>query len=281
MRERYAHLMAHPDEVEDILMAGAARARAIATPLLAELREAVGLGRGAVKAPASKDKRKKKAARSARMVSFREKDGSFRFRLLAADGEELALSRGFADPKAAGEAIRDRWPSVGSRRSSPTGEALACALNGESVARSPPLADAADRVMPAPSASVAHWPNWRPRTRRVMMGGLALILLAPWLLILAWAYWTLPEIAAAHPRPASVRCGGLVVAALLAVALAHYGYMAAVDLPAPGQHRRLADGGAGAVRLRRVLAGPVPGAVAASCALGAGLGLIDAALCRT
>ncbi len=35
-------------------------------------------------------------------MSFREDDGSFRFRLLAADGEQLLLSRNFADGKAAG-----------------------------------------------------------------------------------------------------------------------------------------------------------------------------------
>lgn len=35
-------------------------------------------------------------------MSFREDDGSFRFRLLAADGEQLLLSRNFTDGKAAG-----------------------------------------------------------------------------------------------------------------------------------------------------------------------------------
>ncbi len=43
MRERYAALMARPDELEDVLLAGAAKARAVATPFLAELRAAVGL----------------------------------------------------------------------------------------------------------------------------------------------------------------------------------------------------------------------------------------------
>jgi uncharacterized protein YegP (UPF0339 family) len=35
----------------------------------------------------------RKSRKSARFVSFREDDGSFRFRLLAADGEQLLLSR--------------------------------------------------------------------------------------------------------------------------------------------------------------------------------------------
>jgi tryptophanyl-tRNA synthetase len=140
MRERYAHLMAHPDEVEDILMTGSARARALATPLLGELRQAVGLGRGEAKTAATgKGRKKKKAARSARLVSFRENDGSFRFRLLAADGEQLALSRGFADPKASGEAIRELLAAAGSVDVVAEGDGLAMQLEGETVALTPPL----------------------------------------------------------------------------------------------------------------------------------------------
>ncbi len=43
MRERYESLVAHPDEVEEILLAGARKARAVATPFLDRLRTAVGL----------------------------------------------------------------------------------------------------------------------------------------------------------------------------------------------------------------------------------------------
>jgi tryptophanyl-tRNA synthetase len=46
---------------------------------------------------------KKKTAKAARFVSFREPDGRFRFRFLAADGEELLLSRPFDDPKSVGQ----------------------------------------------------------------------------------------------------------------------------------------------------------------------------------
>src|SRR5690606_20059139 len=42
-RERYHALIAKPADLEDILLAGAAKARKIATPCLGELREAVGL----------------------------------------------------------------------------------------------------------------------------------------------------------------------------------------------------------------------------------------------
>ena len=101
-RERYHNLISRPDELEDILLAGAVKARKVATPFLAELREAVGLRsfRSQLQVGAAG---KKKATKGARFVSFRETDGSFRFRLLDAAGEELLLSESFADGKAAGQ----------------------------------------------------------------------------------------------------------------------------------------------------------------------------------
>jgi tryptophanyl-tRNA synthetase len=106
MRERYADLMAHPDRIEDILRAGAEKARRLSTPFMKQLREAVGLVRGRVSGRASASAAGKAGGRRARFVSFRDEDGAFRFRLLAADGEELMLSRSFDDPKAAGAAMR-------------------------------------------------------------------------------------------------------------------------------------------------------------------------------
>ncbi|MBF2951381.1 tryptophan--tRNA ligase, partial [Pseudomonas aeruginosa] len=97
-RERYQALIAKPDDIEDILLAGAAKARRIATPFIAELREAVGL-RSLREPLKSTESGKKKAAKAARLVSFRDDDGSFRFRLLDAAGEQLLLSRAFADGK--------------------------------------------------------------------------------------------------------------------------------------------------------------------------------------
>jgi tryptophanyl-tRNA synthetase len=103
MRERYDELVARPDRIEAILREGARKARLIAAPKIAELRDAIGLRSGAVAAasPAAA-KPESKAGKLPRFASFRETDGSFRFRLLAADGEELLLSKPFADPKAAG-----------------------------------------------------------------------------------------------------------------------------------------------------------------------------------
>ncbi len=44
MRERREELLAHPDDVEDILRDGVARAKALAEPVLAEARDVAGLG---------------------------------------------------------------------------------------------------------------------------------------------------------------------------------------------------------------------------------------------
>jgi tryptophanyl-tRNA synthetase len=147
MRARYDELVARPAEIEAILQEGARKARATATPLLAELREAVGLrpmgARSAPSAPADKAARTDKLPRFA---SFRDADGNFRFRLFAGDGEELLLSRPFADPKAAG-ALQKRLKSLGAAAAvvalQPQGFALE--LHGEAIAFSPPHADAAAR----------------------------------------------------------------------------------------------------------------------------------------
>jgi tryptophanyl-tRNA synthetase len=141
MRERYEQLIAQPDQVEDRLRAGAAKARTIAAPLLEELREAVGLGQGAVKSTARAGKRKKKSGKTPRLVSFRDGDGNFRFRLLDAAGEELALSRGFADPKSAGQCSRQLLTRVDALQIQPQGDGLALQLEGETLAQTPALAD--------------------------------------------------------------------------------------------------------------------------------------------
>eukprot|EP01031_Cornospumella_fuschlensis_P011243 gene11243-13754_t len=73
-RERYHALIERPADLEDILLSGAAKARKTATPFLNELREAVGL-RSFRSNVQSADAGKKKAAKSARFVSFREEDG--------------------------------------------------------------------------------------------------------------------------------------------------------------------------------------------------------------
>ncbi|OZB59412.1 MAG: tryptophan--tRNA ligase [Lysobacterales bacterium 14-68-21] len=103
MRARYDELMARPAQIESALQEGARKARAIARPLVAELRDAIGLRSGttvAVATPAVATA--PKADKPPRFASFRDADGRFRFRLFSGDGEELLLSQPFDDPKAAG-----------------------------------------------------------------------------------------------------------------------------------------------------------------------------------
>ncbi|MBF7730325.1 tryptophan--tRNA ligase [Pseudomonas sp. N040] len=139
-RERYQALIERPAELEDILLAGAAKARSIATPFLGELREAVGLRsfRERVVAGATAQK---KVAKSARFVSFREEDGSFRFRLLDAEGEQLLLSVAFADGKAAGQ-VSKRLQSGSALDIRQQGCGFSLWLDEACVATSPEFADA-------------------------------------------------------------------------------------------------------------------------------------------
>src|SRR5690606_28581679 len=109
MRDRYEDFIARPERIEDILQAGAEKARRMSAPFMEQLREAVGLRRvvGVPAGAAAADGAKAKAkGKQARFVSFRDTDGSFRFRLVAGDGRELLLSESFDDPKAAGAVIK-------------------------------------------------------------------------------------------------------------------------------------------------------------------------------
>lgn len=142
-REKYHALIQRPADLEDILLAGAQKARRAATPFLEELREAVGL-RSFRNVAQATETGKKKASKGARFVSFREDDGSFRFRLLAADGEQLLLSRTFADGKAAGAASK-QLQQGGELDLRPEGNGFTLWLDGACVADSPTFADAAAR----------------------------------------------------------------------------------------------------------------------------------------
>lgn len=138
-RQRYQELIARPGDLEDILLAGAAKARTTATPFLEELREAVGLRSFRASVETSGQARKK-ATKSARLVSFRDEDGSFRFRLLAADGEQLLLSRSFADGKAAG-AVSKRLQQGDELDVRVDGLGFSLWLDGEQVADGPQAVD--------------------------------------------------------------------------------------------------------------------------------------------
>lgn len=142
MRERYEDLMAHPERIEAILQAGAEKGRRLAAPLMDEVRAAVGLRAAPVVAAAPARKRDTKRGR---FVSFRDTDGLFRFRLLAADGSELLLSAGHADPKAAGRVIRQIQDLAG-QGVEPVGDvAYAVVVDGVAVASAGGFATAAER----------------------------------------------------------------------------------------------------------------------------------------
>ena len=152
MRERYEALIAKPAEIEDILRAGAAKARAIAAPKIAEIRDAIGLRKAPLvitPPPAQVTATahgyvsiKANPSKLPRFASFRDGDAGFRFRLFAADGEELLLSVPFADPKAAG-ALQQRIRKLGHAAVlREDGDALVLELEGETVARTPQAGDA-------------------------------------------------------------------------------------------------------------------------------------------
>ena len=102
MRERYEYLMAHPAELEEILQAGGIKARKLATPLLQQLRSAVGIRN---LAQTSTVKVKTAKAALPQFKQYREADGQFYFKLVAADGLLLLQSQGFTAPKEAGQSI--------------------------------------------------------------------------------------------------------------------------------------------------------------------------------
>ena len=143
MRERYEALMADPAAIEAILQQGARKARAIAAPKVAALREVLGL-RAMATAPARTDLPKvaPKQGKMPRFASFRDADGNFRFRLFSAEGEELLLSKSFADPKAAG-ALQKQLKALGAAaavlRVRPLGVSLE--LDGAAVASTPDCRD--------------------------------------------------------------------------------------------------------------------------------------------
>jgi tryptophanyl-tRNA synthetase len=104
MRDRYEQLIARPGDIEDILDAGAAKARAIATPFVAQLRRAVGLRDLRESASPTTGKPRARPAQPA-FKQYRESDGRFHFKLLAGDGKLLVQSRGFDSAREAGQLI--------------------------------------------------------------------------------------------------------------------------------------------------------------------------------
>ena len=108
MRAHYKALINDPAKIEAILLAGADKARALATPLMRELRVAVGLRKLATPVTATAAAPTPQKPSKAALPSFkqyREADGQFYFKLLGSDGKLLLQSLGFAAPKEAALAI--------------------------------------------------------------------------------------------------------------------------------------------------------------------------------
>ena len=103
-RAAYEELIAHPERIEDQLRIGAQKARAIAAPFLAELRQAVGLRRfNAIPKAAAPAKKADTSAPLATFKQYREPDGRFYFKLVAAGGDTVLLqSEGFDQGRDAG-----------------------------------------------------------------------------------------------------------------------------------------------------------------------------------
>ena len=133
-RERYHAFMSKPNELEDILQAGAIKARKIATPFLQELREAVGL-RSFVVPGADVTTSKKKAKKVSRVVSFKDDEG-FRFRILSSKGEDLLLSKAFADGRGAGVASKHVQSAGDDLDIRQVDQQLSIWLDGECIAQS-------------------------------------------------------------------------------------------------------------------------------------------------
>ncbi|MEA9558309.1 tryptophan--tRNA ligase [Xanthomonas nasturtii] len=105
LRTRYETLMADPAKIEAILRAGGARLRArYATPLLAELRTAVGLRDLSDQAGPAAAQAGEKIALPL-FKQYRENDGQFYFKLTDSAGALLLQSDGFASPRDAGQLI--------------------------------------------------------------------------------------------------------------------------------------------------------------------------------
>lgn len=109
MRERYESLMRNPQEIERVLQAGALKARAVATPFLQQLRQAVGL-RSFVAPVTASDRTSPSSSTATEALpifkQYRESDGMFYFKLTTHQGQLLLQSQAFAQGKEAGAWVK-------------------------------------------------------------------------------------------------------------------------------------------------------------------------------
>jgi tryptophanyl-tRNA synthetase len=103
MREQYQALISNPAQMDKILLAGADKARQLATPFIRELRHAVGL-RALASGVTESTAKESKVARPS-FKQYREKDGLFYFKLVDAQGQVALQSLGFTLPKEAAQTM--------------------------------------------------------------------------------------------------------------------------------------------------------------------------------
>lgn len=162
LREVYDQLMARPDDLEDILQTGAKRAREIATPLMAQLREAVGIGavlKTTTKGSADKSSKtdKGKSGKGPRLVQFRDEQGLFRFKLLSANGQTLCTSLAHQDPKQVGVILRQLEMRTQAVTVEPEGnETYLVLIDEQTVAQGPICENTAlrDELLQAAAAAI-------------------------------------------------------------------------------------------------------------------------------
>jgi tryptophanyl-tRNA synthetase len=102
-RERYDALIARPADIEDRLLDGARKARERSRAFIERLRWAVGVRK--LTDRSTPVERTATVAALPEFKRYRDKDGTFRFKLVDQIGAVLLTSRGFADPKEAGRLI--------------------------------------------------------------------------------------------------------------------------------------------------------------------------------
>ncbi|MFN8954690.1 MAG: tryptophan--tRNA ligase [Burkholderiales bacterium] len=103
MREHYQNLINNPAQMDKILLAGADKARQLATPFMRELRHAVGLRNLSAVTPAKQPEPNRLTLPG--FKQYREKDGRFYFKMVDPKGQTLLQSLGFATPQEAAQAI--------------------------------------------------------------------------------------------------------------------------------------------------------------------------------
>ena len=102
MRAKYDEMMARPEVIEEQLVEGARKARTVAGPILAELRQALGLRRFRALAETAAAPKAAAAAPLAAFKQYRESDGRFYFKLVDAGDTLLLQSQAFDQGRDAG-----------------------------------------------------------------------------------------------------------------------------------------------------------------------------------